>query len=246
MSTYAWHMKDEPRVSVTQFKFHRDIKQNYMSSSFWISNELYHGVSIVLATCQTIFCIWHYYVCLFVRHQLCETIWVQRNISQLAHPTVWFVLDLSFCGQHFSDFKTNILFWPSEKEWKRSKQPLTSLIIRSPHPRAMSPPSEERVKEWRMRVCQVQTTKRCYLTHPSSTCPLQWQWHHLNHLNPPQHDLWQVTRHPNAHTSTWDDCRTAYLAENATRLTTWFIQNYSSMVLLHIEHLPIVHCGPGN
>ena len=127
------------------------------------------------------------------------------------------------------------------KEWKRSKQPLTSLIIRSPRPRAMSPPSE-----WRMRVCQVQTTKRCCLTHPSSTCPLQWRWHHLNHLNPPQHDLWQVTRHSNAHTSMWDDCGTAYLAENTTRLTMWFIQNYSSAVLLHTERLPIVHCGPGN
>lgn len=144
----------------------------------------------------------------------------------------------------------NILCWQrekeGEKEWKRSKQPLTFLIIRSPHPRAMGPPSEGRVKEWRMRVCQVQTTKRCCLKHPSSTRPLQWQWHHLNHLNPPQHDLWQVTRHSNAHTSMWDSGWTAYLAENTTRLTMWFIQNYSSTVLLHTEHLPIVHCGPGN
>lgn len=152
-------------------------------------------------------------------------------------------MDLSFCGQHFSDFNKNILRWPREKagatEWERSEPPLTSLIIRSPRPRAMSPPSEGRAKEWRMRVCQVQTTKRCYLTHPFSTCPLQWQWHHLNHLNPPQHDLWQVTRHSSTHTSTWEDCGTAYLAENTARLTTWFIQNYSSMVLLHTEHLPI-------
>lgn len=165
--------------------------------------------------------------------------------------TLQCVLDLSLCGQHFSDFNKNILGWQRERkrgeeEWKRSKQPLTSLIIRSPRPRAMSPPSEGRVKEWGMRVCQVQTTKMGRLTHPSSTCPLQWQWHNLNHLNPPQHDLWQVTRHSNAHTSVWDDCGTAYLAENTTRLTTWFIQNYSSAVLLHTERSLIVHCGPGN
>lgn len=132
------------------------------------------------------------------------------------------------------------------KEGKRSRQPLTSLIIRSPHPRAMGPPSEGKVKERRMKICQVQTTKRCCLTHPSWTRPLQWQWHHLNHLNPPQHDLWQVTHHSNVHTSLWDARWSAYLAENINRLTTWFIQNYSSMVLPHTKHLPIVHCGPGN
>lgn len=101
-------------------------------------------------------------------------------------------------------------------------------------------------KERGMRICQVQTTKRCCLIHPSSTCPLQWQWHHLNHLNPPQHDLWRVTHHSNAHTSLWDSCWTAYLAENTKRLTMWFIQNYSSTVLLHSERFPIVHRGPGN
>lgn len=126
------------------------------------------------------------------------------------------------------------------------REPLTPLIIRSPCPRAMGPPSEKALKERRMRVCQAQTTKRGYLTHPFSTCPLQWQWHHLNHLNPPQHDLWQVTHHSNTRTFACDDCGIAYLAENTTRLTTWFIQNYSSSALLHTEHLPIVHRGPGN
>lgn len=172
--------------------------------------------------------------------------WVYLAAAYYNWLISWFKTLQSLCGQHFSDFNKNILSRQREKEWKRSKQPLTSLIIRSPRPRAMSPPSEGRVKEWRMRVCQVQTTKRCCLTHPSSTCPLQWQWHHLNHLNPPQHDLWQVTRHSNAHTSMWGGCWSAYLAENTTRLTMWFIQNYSSTVLLHTEHLPIVHCGPGN
>lgn len=159
-------------------------------------------------------------------------------------------LHLSSCGQHFSDFNKNILCWLSQERQREGaremREPLTPLIIRSSRPRAMGPPSEKALKEWRMRVCQVQTTKRGYLTHPSSTCPLQWHWHHLNHLNPPQHDLWQVTHHSNTRTFAWDDCGTAYLAENTTRLTMWFIQNYSSSPLLHTEHLPIVHRGPGN
>lgn len=106
--------------------------------------------------------------------------------------------------------------------------------------------SQGEAKERGMRICQIQTTKRCCLTHPSSACPLQYQWHHLNHLNPPKHDPWQVTHHSNARTSLWDSCWTAYLAENINGLTVWFIQNYSSMVLLHSERSPIVHRGPGN
>lgn len=147
-----------------------------------------------------------------------------------------------------TSIKTSSAGWARETERRSQRDARTS------HPshhkkfssQGYGPPSEKALKEWRMRVCQVQTTKRGYLTHPSSTCPLQWHWHHLNHLNPPQHDLWQVTHHSNTRTFAWDDCGTAYLAENTTRLTMWFIQNYSSSPLLHTEHLPIVHRGPGN